>query len=129
MSVSFEDFLQSAEILLNNKESKEIDYRNLISRSYYAVFHLGRQKAEILPLTISDEKYRNLASHQKVISKYENSRDVYLKALGRQMSLLKTKRCRADYDIHVTIERKEAEKHIFAVKEVIKKLQQLQIST
>jgi uncharacterized protein (UPF0332 family) len=48
MSVSFEDFLKSAEVLLNNKDSEEIDFRNLISRSYYAVFHLAKEKQSVL---------------------------------------------------------------------------------
>jgi len=37
----FKDFFKSAEALLNNSNSTGIDFRNLISRSCYAVFLLS----------------------------------------------------------------------------------------
>lgn len=125
MSVSFKDFLESAEALLNNSESKEMDFRNLISRSYYALFHLGKEKSKNLPIPIAKELYRKLGSHEKIIIKFERSSDNYLKRFGREMSQLKTARCKADYDIDEAVVRFEAAQHFHAVKGIIKKLEQL----
>lgn len=71
MSVSFNDFLTSAEVLLSNPDSTEIDFRNLISRSYYAVFHLSREIADSLPIPVDEKAYQKLGSHEKIIIKFE----------------------------------------------------------
>ena len=125
MSVSFEDFLQSAEVLLSNPNSKEIDFRNLISRSYYALFHLGEEKSKNLPVQRKKDGEKPKGSHEKVIIKFEQHPDENLKQIGREMNRLKQTRCLADYKIRKHIVRSKAEKHLFDVKNVIKQLQQL----
>jgi uncharacterized protein (UPF0332 family) len=124
MSVVFNDFLQSAEDLLNNPNSKEIDFRNLISRSYYALFHLSREVSKTLPKPTGQVKRQG--SHEEIIAKFESNSDASVKQLGRSIQQLKKSRCKADYDIHTHIRQTEAKQHFFAVKALIKKLQQLQ---
>lgn len=123
MIVAFNDFLESAEILLNNPDSKEIDFRNLISRSYYALFHLSREISKTLPMPVVNN--RRQGSHEEVITKFENNADISIKQLGRSISQLKKSRCKADYDIHQNIMQLEAKQHLLAVKGTIKKLEQL----
>jgi uncharacterized protein (UPF0332 family) len=126
MSVSFEDFLKSAEVLLNNKDSEEIDFRNLISRSYYALFHLAKEKSEYIPMPIiSEEKYEKLGSHEKILIKFSQHKNKAIKQLGNMMFDAKEIRCQADYDIHEHIVRSEAAQHFHTVKDLIKKLEQL----
>jgi uncharacterized protein (UPF0332 family) len=125
MTVSFEDFLESAKVLLNNSDSKEIDFRNLISRSYYALFHLSREIAETLPL--STDEYEKQGSHKEIIVKFEKSNDNYLKRLGREINRLKKSRERADYDANEDVTRLEAAKHFYDIKDLIKKLEHLKM--
>jgi uncharacterized protein (UPF0332 family) len=125
MSVSFNDFYTSAEVLLNNPGSTEIDFRNLISRSYYAVFHLSREIAAHFPIPINEATYQNLGSHKKVIIKFENHDDKYLRKLGEVIKQSKHKREIADYDIHLNIKRLETTQHFYAIKGLLTKLKAL----
>jgi hypothetical protein len=128
MSVAFSDFLESAEVLLNNQDSKEIDFRNLISRSYYALFLLSREKSETFPIPTDKykyEKYMKSGVHEKIIIKFEENADIYIKRLGYILRQRKIARCRADYDIHENIVRSESAKHFSDVKGAIKRLEQL----
>lgn len=122
MSVSYQDFLQSAEALLNNKESTEIDFRNLISRSYYAVFLLSREIAETLPNPIGDN-YDKLRSHEKVIIKF--SKHDNFARIGYLIKQRKLMREKADYENHLDIIREESAKHFFESKALISKLENL----
>ncbi len=121
MSVSFEDFLISAEALLN-PESNEMDFRNVISRSYYAAFHLARKISEVLETPISAEEYTKLKSHERVIVKFEKSDNKSLKAHGYYLKKCKLKRTKADYDIHLEIKRVETAQHLNEAKGLIEKL-------
>ncbi|MFZ2725350.1 MAG: hypothetical protein WAX77_03770 [Methylococcaceae bacterium] len=124
MSVSFEDFLKSAEELLNNSDSKEIDFRNLISRSYYAMFHLSKEVAQQLNTTIRYEQDKELGSHNEIFIQYKRSSDKNLQQLAKLMYASKTNRVTADYHINQSIERSDAAHHFYAIKAIIKKLQQ-----
>jgi len=125
MSVSFKDFFTSAEVLLNNPDSTEIDFRNLISRSYYAVFHLSRELAANFPATIDEAAYRKLGSHEQVIIKFEKHVDKRFQKLGLLIKQRKYKRAKADYDIHLDIKRLETAQHFYAVKGLLAKLEAL----
>jgi hypothetical protein len=65
MSVIAEDFLNSAEKLLNNSENLEINFRTCINRSYYAVYHVSKDIADKLPVPQNIDK---MGSHKKVIA-------------------------------------------------------------
>lgn len=121
MSVLFEDFLTSAEALLN-PDSNEMDFRNVISRSYYAAFHLSREVANNLEIPVSTDEYNKLRSHEKVIVKFEKSHDKSLQKLGYYLKKCKLKREKADYDIHLEIKRIETAQHFNEAKDLIKKL-------
>jgi uncharacterized protein (UPF0332 family) len=125
MSVSFEDFLKSAEILLDNTESKEIDFRNLISRSYYAAFHLSQEISSSWDIPISKEEYGKLGSHEQVIVKFDKNSDKSLKKFAYYIRQRKKKRVQADYKINEDITRVETVLHLDAVKTLIKELKSL----
>jgi uncharacterized protein (UPF0332 family) len=131
MSVSFEDFLTSAKELLDNPNSAEIDFRNLISRSYYSLFHLSKQQAITLNLpipNISSKEYSELGSHEKIFIKFEKHSDTKIKALGRMMYQRKDWRRKADYELSESITKYQAQQHFFAVVGLLEKLKQLKIS-
>ena len=127
MSVVFNDFLISAEVLLSNPNSTEIDFRNLISRSYYALFHLSKEKASTLnlPVPVKNEEYKELGSHEKVFIKFQKHTNSDFRLLGQQMKRHKLARVKADYYINEHIVKTEARNHFLAVKDLIQKLEQL----
>ncbi|MCX7097687.1 MAG: hypothetical protein NTV43_07245 [Methylococcales bacterium] len=125
MSVSHSDFYTAAEALLNNSNSTEIDFRNLISRSYYAVFHLSREISANFATPIDEAAYQKLGSHEKVISKFEKHSDKRFQALAILIRQRKAKRTKADYDIHLDIKRQETAQHFHAVKGLLAKLEAL----
>lgn len=125
MSVSFNDFFKSAEALLNNPNSTEIDFRNLISRSYYAVFLLSRDIAATFPIPIDEATYQQLGSHEKVFIKFERHTSTHLQRLGGFIRQRRNKRTKADYDIHLHINRAEAAQHFHEVKSLLAKLEAL----
>jgi uncharacterized protein (UPF0332 family) len=133
MSVSFEDFLKSAKELLDNSSSTEIDFRNLISRSYYALFHLSKQKAITLNLPIptippKDKPYSDLGSHEKIFVKFEKHSETHIRALGRMMYQRKECRRKADYEISDSITKYQAQQHFYAIEGIIQELEQLKIT-
>lgn len=114
MSVCAEDFLIAAEELLKNG-SCEIDYRNSISRAYYAAFHLLK--------TITDTSSNSSASnqgynsHNDTIDKLSDfpksiEQKVIVKAIRN--NILKRKRMRkdADYELSLNLDEKDAEAHL-----------------
>ena len=123
MSVSFNDFLNSADLLLKNKESKEIDFRNLISRSYYAMFHLSSEIAQTL-----QQPKENIpkGSHEKIFHVFKSHEDKTLQRLADMMFTGKEQRVIADYRINKTVTRQEAAEHYFAIKGIIQKLEKYQ---
>jgi uncharacterized protein (UPF0332 family) len=125
MSVSFKDFYTSAEVLLNNPGSTEIDFRNLISRSYYAVFHLSKEIAANLPVPIAEAAYQKLGSHEKVIIKFEKHADKRFQSLSILIKQRKSNRANADYDINLDIKRLDTAQHFHAVKGLLAKLEAL----
>ena len=127
MSVTFEDFLKPARTLLENKSSTEIDFRNLISRSYYAVFHLAKEKSDSLfDKAELSENNNSQKSHENVLTNYSHHPNKAIKQLGKMLFDLKDNRVKADYKTHETVLRNEAAQHFYVVKGVIQKLQQIE---
>jgi uncharacterized protein (UPF0332 family) len=125
MSVTFKDFFKSAEVLLNNPSSTEMDFRNLISRSYYAAFLFSREIAEPFPIPIDESMYQQMGSHEKGIIKFEKHQKCHLQRLGVLIRQCRNKRANADYDIHLHIKRAEAAQHFHLVKNLLAKLEAL----
>jgi uncharacterized protein (UPF0332 family) len=71
MSVSYQDFLDFAEIhIIDNQKGTEIEFRNSISRAYYAVYLLAKEIAEKLPAP-NGVNMTQSGSHEKVIAKFD----------------------------------------------------------
>lgn len=126
MSVSFEDFLNSAKTLLDNPSSTEMDFRNLISRSYYSLFHLSKQQMKKLnlpiPNSITSKEFDALGSHQKIFVKFEKHSDKEIRALGRMLYQRRDWRIKADYELSESITKYQAKQHFYAIEGLIEKL-------
>ncbi len=125
MSASHRDFYNSAEVLLNNPDSTEMDFRNVISRSYFAVFQLSREIASKLPLLIDPVEYQKLDIHDKVIIRFEKNPDKRIQSVSYLIKQIKALGMSADYDTNLDIKRIETTQHFYAVQRLLSSLEGL----
>lgn len=123
MSVSYKDFLDFAEIhIIDNQKGTEIEFRNSISRAYYAVYLLAKEVAEKLPAPNGIDMTK-VGSHEKIIVKLD--KNPKLKRIAHLIQQQKLKRCEADYEINLTITHAETLSHFYASKGLISKLESI----
>ena len=125
MSVSYKDLYNFAVDLIDNPNSTEIDLRNVISRSYYAVFQLSREIASKLPLYIDPAEYQKLDIHDKVIIRFEKHPDKRIQAVSYLIKQLRAQHMIADYDTHLDIKRIETTQHFYATQRMLSSLEGL----
>lgn len=98
MSINSSDFLESAKRCF--ALSTEVDFRNSVSRSYYAMYHEARTSLTCLP-SYSGSQHSNLIGY--LASKAENKLEPYdaykMKLLGYQLNQQRKARHEADYDL------------------------------
>jgi len=126
MSVNAENFLQAADQNLVNA-SHEIDYRNSISRAYYATFHALTPLSDHLPAATN---YKSQGSHDKKISKLtrcssDHSEAIMLKAVGYEIQKRKAQRVTADYRIDEAVDKNDAEEQLLKAKFLLEQIAQL----
>lgn len=113
MSVDAEDFLRAAEQFIGHN-SHEIDYRNSMSRAYYATFHALAPLADQLPAAAN---YNVKGSHDEKISKLTNClpnhpQALLLKAIGYEIQKRKKRRVIADYIIGQVVTQSDAQEQL-----------------
>ncbi len=126
MSVNAENFLQVAEHSLIHA-NHEMDYRNSISRAYYATFHAVTPISLKLP-PVANGNSNN--SHELIISTLTNCRPSHtraleLKSIGYQIQRLKAQRVKADYRIDEAISKDDAEEQLRKAKLLLEKIAEL----
>ncbi len=125
MSVTYKDFLYSAEALLDNPYSTEMDLRKATSLSFYAVFQLSREIASKLPLPIDPAEYQKLDIQDKVIIRFEKHPDKRIQAVSYLIKQLRAQHMIADYDTHLDIKRIETTQHFYATQRMLSSLEGL----
>lgn len=126
MSVNAEHFLHSAKYSLNNA-NHEMDYRNCISRAYYATFHAVTPLSNALPAA---ENYRTKGSHDEKISKLtrcssNHPHALCLKAIGLELQKRKAQRVKADYKIADNLDKNDAEEQLCKAEYLLGKIADL----
>lgn len=134
MSYDWKHYLEFSEMLFRAPISCEdgavplTSYRVILSRIYYAAFHVARQFLEKNNLT----PLRNGAEHEKVIITFQcmNRNDksfcASCRKIGNQLNRLKSRRVRADYgDDYVPCE-KDVLKGIYDSRMIISDLSDLE---
>jgi len=123
MSFDWKDYIKLAEKLYNevNKNSMEEAYdRSVISRAYYGVFCLLRNKAGLefyRPRNTNDP-----GVHRKVITHYKDSTKLEEKQAGKILDELRIMRNKADYDGQKKTNIKDAESANIKTKQVLNNL-------
>lgn len=107
-----EEFLDFADRLRGSKN--EIDFRNIMSRSYYAALLLAEQK---LPEINTSVDVSNAGSHEKTIFQFSKSTVPDLIQIGQSLIRLKRGRVKSDYKIDKTVTKTESETH-FSMAEI-----------
>ncbi len=99
MSFNWEDYVHLSQDLINLDGNKESYVRTSISRAYYGVFCIARDKAGLKTL-------KSTNAHKTVITTYKNSLDRSKKLVGQRLDKLRKSRNKADYNgdikLHLT---------------------------
>jgi len=115
MSFDWNDYISLAEELL--KRGEESSYRSSVSRSYYGVFCIARNRKGYKQYTGGDV-------HWKVISEYKNSGDKNEQNVGRVLDKLRKLRNDADYNESRSVGRNLAERSVLSSKQILGYLKQ-----
>lgn len=117
MSFGWEAFLTVAEKLVELQEG-EAFYRSAISRAYYAVFHIAKEKI------FSLDPYENISQdgkvHQEVIKFYKEKYGHL--GIGYSLNMLRDQRNIADYANEKINYEKEARASIGSAKHILSRL-------
>ncbi|MFH1860844.1 MAG: HEPN domain-containing protein [bacterium] len=115
MSFDWREYVNLSEELVKREE--ESCLRSAISRSYYGVFCLARNKLG----------YQNLHFnvHSKVIDTYRNSKDIIREKIGKNLDELKKARNIVDYIDNVEINKNMTERMLVLAKQVLKNLESI----
>lgn len=102
MPITKDDFITSAKTIMRGSPLNEIDYRNAVSRAYYAAFH----EASRISDKYSKGNFGNRkGTHEKVIHKLQThptitSTDQVINEIGNLLQMCKKQRVRADYNLN-----------------------------
>lgn len=132
MPVEYVDFLTSGKLLVDGK--REIDYRNSISRTYYAAFHACKKIEE--HCNIVHHKYVSSrgGEHERLSSllanlpddlKYKDPIRSQIRSIGVILGFLKGARHTADYRLEETVSLEDTEAHLKMVDKLHEKFLRL----
>lgn len=99
------------------EDMEEAYFRSSISRSYYGVFCLARNKKNL-------QKYEGKNVHRKVIDEYKNSGSKTEKKVGHNLDELRRLRNCADYKEDYRIDKNVADRAIGLAKTVLPQIGQ-----
>lgn len=113
MSFDWREYIRLAEELIN--QDKESCLRSGVSRAYYGVFCIMRDKAGF-------KTYKEYDVHRKVIEYYKSSRDKKEQYVGKLLDELRKKRNDADYDEDKNINADSAKTSLLESKTILQKM-------
>lgn len=107
--IKAEEFLQQAEVLIQEPSTSEVNIRSSISRAYYSAYHSAHEFHNELS-SPGETPPKNYSIHQELIyrlttptiksdtTQYKNS-----KKIGYMLKTLKDRRVQADYHLQLGI--------------------------
>jgi len=117
MSFDWKEYVKLAEELSENQN--EAHLRSAISRAYYGVFCISRNKKAFKNYKL--KKGENI--HWMVINAYKNSPNYNDELAGKYLDELRKNRNNADYDEDKNIDKGLAERAIHKAKEILRVLE------
>ena len=123
MPVQGSDFLNFA-INIHSTASTEIEFRNVMSRSYYTMYHSALEILDNAP-----PSYVGQGSHASLSTYLESNDETYdsrsLIALSYMLKQYKAKRCIADYVLSENVTKEQATESLNAAKRFTQKCNEL----
>ncbi len=123
MPITQKDLINSAKLMINagNLSLSEVDYRNAISRAYYAAYHEADRVANKYSKGNSGNKH---GMHEKLINKLIShpniqQRDAVINQIGSLLRMCKKQRVRADYRLRATLSKTDAEATLLNCEQII----------
>ena len=116
MSVTFAEILSSAEELASGPN--EIDWRNSVSRAYYAAFHRALDSAHACP----DNSHLHMGTHEALSNRFELHGKQGAKSISVVLQAMKRNRHQADYDIFDQFDRNVCSEQIATCKKLVDRL-------
>ena len=113
MSFDWRDYIRLAENLMNHND--EAYLRSGISRAYYGVFCITRNKAGF-------KNYKKPDVHWEVINHYKDSKGQKEQKIGNTLDQIRRFRNIADYDEDKPINSKLAQRVLIKSKDILKRL-------
>ncbi|MDI6792265.1 MAG: hypothetical protein QME81_05280 [bacterium] len=113
MSFDWTEYIRLSEELIQKEE--EVYLRSAISRSYYGVFCIARNK-------LGYQRYSGRDVHGKIIDGYKNSADRIQEKIGKNLDELRKARNSADYDGDRKIDKPMAKKMLILAKQALNNL-------
>lgn len=110
MSFDWKDYVYLAEELLGRQEESAL--RSSISRAYYGVFCIARNKKGY-------KNYTGSNVHLTVINAYKNSQDRNEQSIGQTLDKLRKSRNKADYNEDRLIDKSLAERMVCSAKQIL----------
>lgn len=115
MPITNKDFLVAANNILQHGK-REIDFKNSISRAYYAGYH----EAENLEKKGLVSRLKGGGSlHKRLISALNNNSDSNIKRIGYLLNTCRLERTRADYELSIYLNESRALNVIAMISEVL----------
>lgn len=99
MSVLPKDFLDHAAKLAGSED--EIDWRNCVSRAYYAAYHRASQSVDLCPTN----DHIAMGSHERLAERFKLHGATGAKAIALVLCTMKRQRHFADYEIEDNFDR------------------------
>ena len=112
MAIDHIEFLESAKSL---PEQGEINWRNTISRAYYAAFHACNS---FYRTSFSEEG----GLHAKLIRTMQKSPHSQDREIGLMLFILKGQRVKADYDLNLDLKNSDRETSILQAEQIMSKI-------
>lgn len=126
MTVSATDFLDSAKALLSG--GTDMGFRNAVSRSYYAAYHVALQFADQRcpdqSAHLSMGTHERLHERFKVCTSIQNGR-----SLAYMLKYMKDSRRKADYELRARLSQSEAETAVKTAEKFFSELADLATSS
>ena len=115
------EFLNFSKKIISLSPITEIDYRQVVSRSYYCAFHQVKVKAKALGLPIDAYKGGTHSSLQQTLITLRPANNK-LKGIGFKLNNFHSLRVTADYHLETNMTEKSAQESITMCEKIISDL-------
>ena len=115
------EFLNFAKKIISNTSNSEIDYRQVISRSYYCAFHQVSEKATSLGIPVNAYKGGTHSSLRQTLTELRPA-NPKLKVIAFRLAGFHLLRVTADYKLEDTVTEKSANESIATCQKILDEL-------